>query len=1119
MIAALAATTLGLGIPVVLASTAAADITAPADGAVLRGNATLASSGVGDGTLCANATKPNVTLQLINSGGGVVFSQKLEGTGAKSVTIDTHDYPNGAYTVRSIEQKRSGFAWCSNSTSTFNRSVTIDNITQLSYSGATEAPQNTSATVRATLTDPHLGSSVLPNRTVTFSLSDGTSVNAVTNGSGVATASLPISGGPRTATVTAAFAATAYYKGSSASTPFAVQKNSTTTTLVQPAAVVHGEAVSFTAQVARVNGTSTPTGTVQFTVDGADFGAPVAVSGGTATSASTSTLSTGSHTIGARYSGDANLVDSTATTKQLTVAKAPTSTHLTSTGSPTVTGEAVTFTATVGVVAPGVGDPAGGVQFNVDGDPYGTAVPLTGDTAELTISNLPPGNHTVQATYNGNADFAASTSGDVTHGVNRADTTVVLSTSNADAVAGEPLTFTADVDVVGPGAGEPSGSVRFFADGEAIGDPVPLNGGNAVSAAVKLSAGDHVITVDYEGDDRFAGATDALDQEVAAAATTTAVDVSPSPSVVGQPVTIRATVTPVAPATGEPEGVVQFEIDGQPGPFVDLVDGVAELSTSTLARGSHQVRARYLSADPDFVTSTSSAVSHTVNKAATKTTVASSAPVAVFGQPVTFTATVAVLAPGAGSASGTVTFTDGDTVLGTAPVGSGTGGVASITVDSLTVGQHAVVATYDGDESFSSSFGSVAQKVQRAQTSTVVTSTANPSQPGAAVRFTATVSPVAPGAGEPGGTVQFKVNGAALGAPVALDDGTATSADFSDLAPGTYRISAVYSGEPRFVGSTGLLDQGNGQVVGKAGTSTELASDDAEADHGQAVTFTATVRAVAPATGRPTGVVQFWAGSTLLGAASLTPAAAADTSTASYSTASLAAGTHEVRATYTGSVTFEGSTGTTAQVVSSGVTVTGLASSANPSSYGERVTLTATVTDATPTSGKPTGTVTFRSGDDVLGTATLATVDGVQQATLDVDGLATGSHALTASYSGSASRAASTSAELTQVVDRAVARLDDLRTTVVLGAVRDVYATLNDAQGRPLAGQPLVFRTAASLPGGDGQRLICETVTDADGVGHCSVDPRWRSLVTSSGFDVFYAGGENHLPTSDHGGR
>lgn len=1118
MIAALAATTLGLGTPVVLASSAAADITAPAQNAVLRGTATISASGATDsGVGCINAPSPMTQLQLRIPGGAEVFSNDQNGTGAKSVTIDTHNYPNGSYIARANERNRSGFLYCPTSWKTTDRSVTIDNITQLAYIGATAGAQNTSVTVSAKLTDPNLAASVLPGRVVTFALSGGTSVTASTNASGVATASLPVAGPPRSATVTATFAQTAYYKGSTASQPFDVQRNPSTTTVVPPSPVVHGQAVSFTAQVAATNGSSTPTGTVQFTVDGNDFGSPVTLTGGSATSAPTSTLATGNHTIGARYSGDGNVAASTAATQQLTVGKAPTSTGLTSTGSPTVSGEAVTFTATVGVVSPGVGDPAGGVQFNVDGEPYGTAVALNGDTAELTISNLQPGNHTVQATYNGNGDFASSSSAELTHGVNRADTSVTVSTSNADAVAGEALTFTADVDVVGPGAGDPSGNVQFFADGTPIGDPVPLNGGSAVSDPVRLDAGDHVITANYEGDDRFAGATDSLDQEVAAAPTSTVVDVSPSPSVFGQPVAVTATVTPIAPATGEPGGVVQFTIDGEAGPFVTLVDGTAELSTSSLSRGSHTIRATYFSSDPNFVTSTSTAVSHTVNKAATKTTVVTDVPVAVFGQPVTLTATVGAVAPGAGSPSGTVTFTDGDTVLGSAPVSSATGGIASIIVDALSVGQHAVVATYDGDDSFTGSNGSVAQKVQRAQTSTVVASTANPSQPGAAVRFTATVSPVAPGAGEPGGTVQFKVNGAALGAPATLEDGVATSPDFANLAPGTYRISAVYSGEARFVGGTGLLDQGNGQTVAKAGTSTELASDDAEADSGQTVTFTARVRAVAPATGKPTGVVQFWDGSTLLGAANLAPASEASTSTASFATATLTPGTHEIRASYGGSVTFEGSTESTSQVIGAGVTVTGLVSSANPSSYGDRVTLTATVADTAPAPGVPTGTVTFRSGGNVLGTAPLTTVAGQQQAKLDVDGLAAGTYALTATYSGDATRAGATSPELTQVVQRAATHLDDLKViNSQLFTVREVTATLRGPRNEPLAGQTLVFSTNTTVSAG--YLEICRAVTDANGYAKCKVPPAIPAYVNADGFTVTFAGNADYLPATDHGG-
>ncbi|TQK69996.1 Ig-like domain-containing protein [Nocardioides sp. SLBN-35] len=1118
MIAALAATTLGLGIPVVLTSSASADITSPAANAVLRGNATLAASGASDGTGCLSGSSPQTTLQLINSGGTVVFESVQGGTGAKSVVVDTHGYANGAYTARAIERKRSGFLYCTNSTNTTNRSVTIDNITQIAYTGATEGAQNTSVSVSAKLTDPNLAASVLPGRVVTFALSGGTSVNATTNASGVATASLPVAGPPRSATVTASFAQTAYYKGSSDPTSFEVKKNPTTTTLLQPSPVVHGEAVSFTAQVAPVNGTSTPTGTIQFTVDGDDFGAPVTVSGGSATTPPTTTLSTGEHTIGARYSGDGNLVTSDAAAKQLTVGKAPTSTALTSTGSPTVSGQAVTFTATVGVVSPGVGDPAGGVQFNVDGEPYGTAVQLAGDdTAELSISNLAPGNHTVQATYNGNGDLATSTSAELTHGVDRADTSVSVSTSNADAVAGEPLTFTADVAVVGPGAGDPSGNVQFFADGDPIGSPVPLNGGSVVSAPVKLDAGDHVITANYEGDTRFAGATASLDQEVAAAHTSTEVEVSPSPSVFGQAVTVTATVTPVAPATGEPGGVVQFTIDGQPGAFVTLAGGSAEITTSSLTRGTHQVKATYLSADPNFVTSTSPVVSHTVNKAATKTTVTSSAATSVVGQPVTFTATVGALAPGAGSPSGTVTFTDGDTVLGSAPVSSATGGIASITIDSLSVGQHAVVATYDGDDSFTGSNGSVAQKVQRAQTSTVVSSTTNPSQPGAAVRFTATVSPIAPGAGVPGGTVQFKVNGAPLGAPVGLVDGAATSPDFANLSPGTYRISAVYSGEPRFVASTGLLDQGNGQTVTKAGSATELVSDDAEADAGQTVTFTATVRAVAPATGRPTGVVQFWDGTTLLGATSLAPASEASTSTATFATATLAPGAHEIRASYGGSVTFEGSTESTSQLVGAGVTVVGIVSSANPSTYGDRVTLTATVADGAPAPGTPTGTVTFRSGGNVIGTVPLATVEGQQRATLDVDGLAAGSYTLTATYSGDATRAGATSPELSQVVERAATHLDDLRViTTDLFSPRQVTAVLRGPGNEPIAGQTLVFSTNTTVSAG--YLELCRAVTDVNGRAQCKVPPAAPAYLNTDGFTATFGGNADYLPTTDHGG-
>ena len=91
-----------------------------------------------------------------------------------------------------------------------------------------------------------------------------------------------------------------------------INQGSTTTSVassVNPS--IAGQSVNFTATIAPVSPASgTPTGTVQFVVDGTNFGSPVTLSGGTATSASTTTLAAGNHTVTANYSGDTNFTSS-----------------------------------------------------------------------------------------------------------------------------------------------------------------------------------------------------------------------------------------------------------------------------------------------------------------------------------------------------------------------------------------------------------------------------------------------------------------------------------------------------------------------------------------------------------------------------------------------------------------------------------------------------------------------------------------------------------------------------------------------------------------------------------------------------------------------------------------
>ena len=80
----------------------------------------------------------------------------------------------------------------------------------------------------------------------------------------------------------------------------------------------------------------------------------------------------------------------------------------------------------------------------------------------------------------------------------------------------------------------------------------------------------------------------------------------------------------------------------------------------------------------------------------------------------TFTATVAAVAPGAGTPTGTVTFQDGNVVLGTVAVGAG--GTATFTTSFAAAGGHAITAVYNGDANFVASRQALTEQVNAATT-------------------------------------------------------------------------------------------------------------------------------------------------------------------------------------------------------------------------------------------------------------------------------------------------------------------------------------------------------------------------------------------------------------------
>jgi hypothetical protein len=148
--------------------------------------------------------------------------------------------------------------------------------------------------------------------------------------------------------------------------------------------------------------------------------------------------------------------------------------------------------------------------------------------------------------------------------------------------------------------------------------------------------------------------------------TATALSSSAAPSVWGQSVTYTATVTSGCGGPGTGVGSVTFT-DGALNLGTVSLNGLSQASVTTTQTplGTSAVGASY-SGGAGY-SSSGTSLNQTVGQANTTTTVTSSSASAVFGQSVTFTATVAAVSPGSGTPTGTVTFEDGTTPLSGRP--------------------------------------------------------------------------------------------------------------------------------------------------------------------------------------------------------------------------------------------------------------------------------------------------------------------------------------------------------------------------------------------------------------------------------------------------------------------
>jgi hypothetical protein len=372
--------------------------------------------------------------------------------------------------------------------------------------------------------------------------------------------------------------------------------------------------------------------------------------------------------------------------------------QVTVTASPSATsvGQVVTLTAAIAPV--GSTTPSGTVTFLNGSNVIGTATANASGVATLTTSTLAAGTYTVSASYPGDTNYQAGVSGttSLTLSPVQSGSAVSVVVSPTAVTAGQTATFRASIATVGGVV--PTGTVTFRSGSTSLGTGT-LSAGVATLTNSTLAGGTYAISASYAGDSNYVAGVSAASSLVVTASLSTAavsVSVTPASTTTGQAVTMTASVATVGGVV--PTGTVTFRNGGTTlGTAVLNTSGIATFKTSSLAAATYSVAASY-GGDTKYLTGTSAATSlvikaplsaAVVNLTATPTTISAT-------QTVTLKATVATV--GSVVPTGTISFLNGGTLLGTANLNGA--GVASLTNSTLAAGTYSISASYAGDTQY-----------------------------------------------------------------------------------------------------------------------------------------------------------------------------------------------------------------------------------------------------------------------------------------------------------------------------------------------------------------------------------------------------------------------------------
>jgi len=305
--------------------------------------------------------------------------------------------------------------------------------------------------------------------------------------------------------VTAAYGGDTNYAGATATTTFTITTIATALSAsAAPASTVYSNTVQLT-------GSGLPagaTGTVIFTAGASTLCSASVVAG--LASCATGVLDVGSYTVTATYGGDSSYAGSVASTG-FTITQATTTTTLSSSANPAVTGQAITFTATVARDAPATGAPSGTVTFSDNGTtiPGCLNVPVVQGVATCSTTYMNVGSATIAAAYSGDANDVASTASTLNQTVAMAGTTTTVTSSPNPSTFGQAVTIIITTKSAAPATGNPTGTVTLSVDGKVFGTYTldSTKDSQAVLSTSTLATGSHRMTAVYGGDANYTGST------------------------------------------------------------------------------------------------------------------------------------------------------------------------------------------------------------------------------------------------------------------------------------------------------------------------------------------------------------------------------------------------------------------------------------------------------------------------------------------------------------------------------------------------------------------------------------------------------------------------------------